>query len=328
MPEGSDADRGAMIGMRTEALLAHATDAIERGSGSFAAAARLFDAHTREGAVMLYAWCRHCDDAIDAQQSGHGLLQGDRSDAPARLARLRSATRAACRGEAVPDAPHAALAQVCRRHGVPERLPLAHLDGFAMDVEQRAYRTLDDTLQYCYGVAGVVGIMMAMVMGVRDEATLDRACDLGLAFQLTNIARDVVDDARIGRVYLPADWLAEAGVPVDEVAQPRHREALAAVVARLLDAAEPYYDSALVGVRALPPRSAWAVATARGVYRQIGLQVRAAGAHAWDGRVSTSRAQKLRHAGAGALHALVAATRRALHWPVTPAPRTGLWTRP
>ena len=96
---------------------------------------------------------------------------------------------------------------------MPHRYPLEHLDGFVMDVEGREYHTLTDTVEYCYHVAGVVGVMMAYIMGVRDEPTLDRATDLGLAFQLTNICRDVVEDAEVGRVYLPLDWLTEAGVP-------------------------------------------------------------------------------------------------------------------
>ena len=92
-----------------------------------------------------------------------------------------------------------------------------------MDVQGYRYQTLDDTLLYCYRVAGVVGLMMARVMGAEAEPTLDRACDLGLAFQLTNIARDIVEDAQIGRVYLPAEWLAEVGIPEDEVALPASR---------------------------------------------------------------------------------------------------------
>ena len=79
------------------------------------------------------------------------------------------------------------------------------------------YRTIDDTMRYCYHVAGVVGLMMASIMGARDEAVLDRACDLGLAFQLTNIARDIIDDAKIGRCYVPAEWLLDAGIPPKEV---------------------------------------------------------------------------------------------------------------
>lgn len=307
-------------------LVEQATAAIERGSSSFAAAARLFDPRTREGAVMLYAWCRHCDDTVDGQVLGHGQLEGDRADALARLAHLRACSDAVFRGEPPSDAAHAALAEVVRRHGIPQSLVSAHLDGFAMDVAGRRYYTLDDTLEYCYHVAGVVGIMMAIIMGASDDATLDRACDLGLALQLTNIARDVLDDAAIGRIYLPEQWLTEAGLSGATLAESRHRAALARVVARLLDAAEPFYDSSQLGLRALPARCAWAVAAARGVYRQIGLKVRANGERAWDARVRTSRSEKVRHVFAAAGTAFGAATvGRCLH---PPARASNLWARP
>jgi phytoene synthase len=157
---------------------------------------------------------------------------------------------------------------------------------------------------------------------VREDAVLDRACDLGLAFQLTNIARDIVEDAGVGRCYLPAEWLQEAGLPLEELALPRHRAALASVAARLVDYAEPYYDSANAGIAALPLRSAWAIATARNVYRQIGIKVKARGAHAWDERVGTSKATKLWLLARGALTAL--GSRAA-----TLGPRPAqLWRRP
>lgn len=302
-------------------VLAASAEAIRHGSASFAAASRLFSAHTRESAVMLYAWCRHCDDVIDGQSLGHGQVDGDRDDAAERLAMLRSAALRACRGGEAPDHVHAALAAVVKRHAIPERYPLELLEGFRMDVEGARYASLDDTLRYCYHVAGTVGVMMAMVMGVRDERLLDRACDLGIAFQLTNIARDVVEDAAIGRVYLPADWLSQAGVPTESLQDPAHRAALATVVARLLDAAEPYYASARIGTRALPLRSAWAVAAAHGIYRDIGTRVRALGPAAWDVRTRTSGARKLARVGTGLLHGIVPGLG------VVDRP-THLWTRP
>jgi phytoene synthase len=151
---------------------------------------------------------------------------------------------------------------------------------------------------------------------------LDRACDLGLAFQLTNIARDIVEDAAVGRCYLPAQWLREAGIPPDEIGQPRHRAALARVAARLVDHAEPYYDSAAHGLAALPLRSAWAIASARNVYRQIGIEVKRRGPRAWDERAGTSRAAKLRLLAKGGVEALAARFRTA------PPRRPGLWRRP
>jgi 15-cis-phytoene synthase len=280
-------------------LVGDATETIRAGSKSFAAAARLFGPHMRESAVLLYAWCRHCDDVVDGQVLGHEAGGTSPSSPERALDGLERLTRAALAGEGVTEPAFAGLREVVSRHAIPDRYPLQHLDGFRMDVAGRRYETLADTLDYAYHVAGVVGVMMAYVMGVRDPAVLDRASDLGIGFQLTNIARDIVEDAAIGRVYLPGEWLREAGIPADAVGDPSHRLALAGVAARLLDAAEPYYDSAAIGVRALPFRAAWAIATARGVYRQIGVEVRRRGSKAWDERVSTSRAQKIRHVGAG-----------------------------
>jgi len=307
-----------------EQVIDHSTQVINVGSKSFAAAAKLFDERTRQSAVMLYAWCRHCDDVIDGQTLGHGQAEGDRSTGEARLAELVCLTERAYAGEPMSDPAFAAFQQVIHRHQIPKEYPLEHLAGFRMDVQEYRYQTLDDTLLYCYRVAGVVGLMMARVMGAEGEATLDRACDLGLAFQLTNIARDIVEDAEIGRVYLPGDWLTEAGIPADEVSLPQHRAALAILAARLIDLAEPYYQSASQGLRDLPLRSAWSIATAHGVYRQIGIEVKARGAAAWDMRVSTSKAQKLQFLLGGGVLALALASRR-MRFKPRPA---SLWTRP
>ncbi|MBU4612790.1 phytoene/squalene synthase family protein [Achromobacter sp. GG226] len=284
------------------AVLAHAQAALRQGSKSFAAAARLLPAPARDSAVMLYAWCRHCDDVIDGQDLGHGLapLAGDAAELA--LQSLQDETRAAFGHGRLTHPAFAALRLVARQHALPMSQPMAHLEGFRMDAVGQRYETLDDTLQYCYHVAGVVGIMMARIMGVRDAAVLARACDLGIGFQLTNIARDVIEDAEGGRVYLPAQWLAEAGVPAEaaDVADPAHRAAVHRLAVRLLDVAEGYYASADTGIAALPGRCALAIATARRVYHAIGTAVRARGAAAWDTRVSTTSAQKLGHvAGAG-----------------------------
>ena len=134
--------------------------------------------------------------------------------------------------------------------------------------------------------------MMALIMGVRDQATLCRACDLGLAFQLTNIARDVVEDARAGRCYLPAEWLDEAGLAVSDLADGIKRESVFPLVSRLVDEAEPYYRSAAIGIRALPRRAAWSIATARAVYRDIGHAIVRRGPQALDDRVFTGKGRK------------------------------------
>jgi len=300
----------------------YAAAAIRQGSKSFSAAARLFDASSRESVTLLYAWCRHCDDQVDGQDLGHGAQRMSRTEAVARLDALYVQTRQACAEAPVDSPPFRALRTVARRHRLPEQLALAHLDGYAMDVRGTVYETFEDTLRYCYGVAGVVGLMMCQVMGASGRDALDRACDLGLAFQLTNIARDLVEDAQVGRCYLPRRWLQEQRLAQSDLGARQHRDRLAALAARLVDAAEPYYASALQGLPALPFRSAWAVASAHGVYRQIGIQVKRRGARAWDSRVRTSTPTKLRLMLGGLGRALVSRWARA-------APRPdGLWQRP
>jgi phytoene synthase len=310
--------------MSETSVAAHSRAVIAQGSRSFAAAARLFDARTRDDASKLYAWCRYCDDVVDGQVLGHGMQALDPADGRARLAYLKAHTERALRGDVDGDPAFGALAEVFAAHAVPHAHAFELLRGFEMDVEGRSYATLEDTLDYCYHVAGVVGVVMARVIGVAEEATLDRACDLGLAFQLTNIARDVLEDDAAGRSYLPSDWLAAEAIPQNGIAAPEHRDALFRVVRRLLGEADRYYASARFGIAHLPLRSAWAIATARAVYREIGREVVRRGPTAWDKRVTTSARRKLWLAGRGGAAALH------VHAPGRPATasRDGLWTRP
>lgn len=308
-----------------ESLVRQAELAIAQGSGSFAAASRLFDRETRRSVVMLYAWCRHCDDVVDGQRLGWGQTAQEPAAALRRVEELVAQTGLALRGGAdTLPAPFRALAEVARRHRIPHRYAFEHLSGFGMDALGRRYDGFGDTLDYCYRVAGVVGVMMAMVMGRRDDATLDRAAHLGLAFQLTNIARDVLDDHAAGRLYLPADWLAEEGVPPAGVGDVRHRAAVARVAHRLVDAAEPYYRSAAEGVARLPLRSAWAVAAARGMYREIGWELKSRGMAAWEQRVATPRHRKLRHLFTAGVTAAISRWQPADRTPL----REPLWVRP
>jgi 15-cis-phytoene synthase len=313
--------------MTPDPIVAMAAERIAKGSKSFAGAAKLFDADTRASAFMLYAWCRHCDDEIDGQVLGYGR-QAVRRPPTEVLAELRSKTIAATAGKAT-EPIFVALQRVVEKHHIPAVHPLELIAGMAMDVETetagRTYQTLDDTLAYSYHVAGVVGVMMAMVMGVRDTAVLQRASDLGIAFQLTNIARDIVADAEVGRVYLPDDWLRAAGLTAATLGKPANRHVLAAVTSDLLHVAETYYASAQAGLPHLPVRSAWAVAAARRVYRDIGTIVRARGAQAWDERASTGKRRKLAGVGLAAADAATARVFGPIQYDV---PRTGLWTAP
>lgn len=304
------------------ALVAHARDAIARGSKSFAMASKLFDDRTRERAWLLYGWCRACDDLADGQDMGHGMRVVP--DPAARLATIRTRTALALAGTPSGDPAFDGFGVVARECHIPAALADDLIAGFALDAAGWRPRSEDDLLQYCYHVAGVVGVMMALVMGVppEDDATLDRACDLGLAFQLANIARDLREDDAAERCYLPMDWLVEMDVPPGELMKPFLRKRVAVLAKRLADRSARYEESARIGAAALPFRAAWAVLAAAGIYGDIAREVARRGEHAWDHRVTTSKAAKIGWLARSFGQALIRQRIRR-------SPRSALlWTRP
>ncbi|HEY6916676.1 MAG TPA: phytoene/squalene synthase family protein, partial [Allosphingosinicella sp.] len=225
-------------------------------------------------------------------------------------------------GRETGDLPFDALRIVAAECAIPHTFIRDHIEGFAMDARDWRPRREAELLQYCYHVAGAVGCMMAVLMGVdpADADTLDRACDLGIAFQLANIARDLLDDDAIGRCYLPGDWLAEFGIPPGEHMRPEHRPHMAVAAGRLCALAERYEASARTGAKRLPFRARWAVLSAANIYGAIAREVARRGTQAWDRRVVIGKAEKLRH--------VAAALKEARFPPREEAPRDGLWTRP
>lgn len=305
------------------AVVAAARESIAIGSKSFAAASMVFDARTRERAWLLYAWCRACDDIADGQELGHDARVVD--DPAAALTRIRTLTDAALAGEWTGEMPFDALRIVAEETAMPHRFAHDLVEGFALDARGWFPRSEHDLMQYCYHVAGAVGCMMAVVMGVdpADDATLDRACDLGLAFQLANIARDIEADDAIGRCYLPVDWLVEMDIPPGQHMKPPFRPRLTVMAKWLGELAQAHEDSARLGTPALSLRSAWAVLAAAGIYGGIAREVVERGDHAWDHRVGTGKAAKL----GWLVRALGQATLRRRLYP--PRPRDpSLWSRP
>jgi phytoene synthase len=167
--------------------------------------------------------------------------------------------------------------------------------------------------------------MMAIVMGVDpgDDETLDRACDLGIAFQLANIARDIAEDNSAGRCYLPLEWLSEMDMPPGQHMHPAFRRRLAVIAKWLAEFVDMYEASAQIGATRLPFRSRWAVLSAAGIYGGIAREVRARGEAAWDHRVRTAKREKLTEVAKGLWESINprATTRDARR-------RLDLWTRP
>lgn len=236
---------------------------LAQGSKSFALASHLLPGRLRAAATGLYAFCRIADDLID--------MTG-KAEAGVELVRLR--VDQIYRGEPFPHPADRAFAAVVRACAVPRPAVDALVEGFAWDAAERVYETLDDVMDYAARVAGSVGVMMSAIMGRPQDAALARAADLGMAMQLTNIVRDIGEDARNGRLYLPRLWLREAGLdPVAWLADPQDHPAIRLAARRLLEEAERLYCRAETGIALLPPDCRPAIRAARLIYAEIGRAI-------------------------------------------------------
>jgi phytoene synthase len=305
---------GAIIERPREA----AREVLAKNSKSFALAAKLLPARVASNVVVLYAYCRRADDAIDNVPP---------AEQPARLAALRSELDALYARETPPEASLATFQQVLRDCEIPREYLDELLLGMEMDVNEYSYSSFSDLALYGHRVAGVVGLMMCHVMGVRRDTSLEHAAHLGIGMQLTNIARDVWEDWQRGRLYLPDDMLHEAGAR-DLRAQlgrpfPRHASpAVARVTRELLDRADLYYASGDRGVRDLSLRCGLAVRTARLVYSAIGDRIRANDCDPFAGRAVVPKSQKLRLAARAACWTACSAPLSLLR-PTPQIPRSG-----
>ncbi len=268
--------------MLSEADLAACRSLLAGGSKSFHAASRVLPRAIAEPATALYAWCRVADDAIDLDAS------------PEALRRLRDRLDAVYAGAPPPHPADRALAAVVAQYGIPRALPEALLEGFAWDREGRLYEDLGGLTAYAARVAGAVGAMMALLMGERRPEVLARACDLGVAMQFSNIARDVGEDARAGRLYLPRAWMRAEGIDPDAwLAAPVFDPRLAAVVARLLAEADALYRRADAGIARLPLSCRPGIGAARFIYAAIGHEVARNGHDSVSRRAVVSGRRKL-----------------------------------
>lgn len=266
---------------------------IQKGSKSFSFASLVFSRKEREACWRLYAWCRRSDDAIDGAAS--------RAEAVIQLQDLKTKTRACFRGEDLGEHPWTGLKEIAVRYRISELAALDLLRGFETDLGDEKplngisvqMKSWDDLADYCYCVAGTVGLMMCPIMGVKNPDAAKAAIAMGSAMQLTNISRDVREDFERGRVYLPADWLQARGVKPHELLNIENRKAVFAVVQQMLDKAEDMYAMGEAGLRYLPWRAAWAVLVAAFVYREIGRQVLVKGSDTDFKRVVVGRSKKM-----------------------------------
>jgi phytoene synthase len=263
--------------------LDHCREAIREGSYSFHAASKLLPARVRDPALALYAFCRVADDEVDFG-----------TNKPAAVLALRDRLDLAYAGRPRNAPADRAMAALIETYEMPRELPEALLEGLAWDGMERRYATLSDVRAYSARVAAAVGAMMCVLMRVREAQTLARACDLGVAMQLTNIARDLGEDARAGRFYLPTDWMEEVGLDLDAfLANPQPGPEIKGLVKRLLAEANRLYYRAEPGIARLPLSARPGIFAARHCYDAIGNRLKRSGHDSVTRRAYTTKAEKL-----------------------------------
>lgn len=289
--------------------LAECRGFIHKHSKSFYFSSLLLPRNFRHEAWAIYAFCRQADDSVDGVNPGDGTVpEGAPAETAAMLRNvegLRLRLRRVYSGRPGHGPEHAidrAFFSVIDRTGLPSAVPERLLLGMEMDARGTHYATWSELLGYCFNVAATVGLMMTYVMGYRmpEERRTEvmlRACDLGIAMQLTNIARDIGEDGRRGRVYLPDELLSAHGLTRDEVLRLcQGREApppLRQAVKELLDRAGRHYQAARLGIPMLPPAAWLSIRSAERIYRGIGDGLVASGYDPLPRRARVSTLGKL-----------------------------------
>ncbi len=256
---------------------------LANGSKSFSAASYLLPSSLREDATAIYAFCRLADDAVD----------DDAALAPERLAKLREQVEAIYSGCGLQDEVLGAFQVAVQARGIPHAAVDGLLEGFEWDLEGRTYFNLSDLYAYCVRVGSTVGVMMALLVGCREKKLLARACDLGVAMQLTNIARDVGEDAARRRIYLPLTWLEQEHVDLEGwMRRPVASAPLRRAVSRLLQVADQFYRRADSGLAGVPLVARPALYAARLIYSDIGRVIRQNAFNSVDQRAVVSPLRK------------------------------------
>ena len=249
---------------RIESDIEYCEKAILHGSLSFHAASLALPKSVRTPCLALYAFCRLADDEVDLKQDKSASIY----DLVQRLDLVYAGTPR--------DHPmDRAFANMVEKFDMPRALPEALFEGFVWDAMSKQYKTFDDLISYSARVASSVGAMLCVIMGERRAEVLSRACDLGVAMQLTNIARDIGEDAKEGRLYVPHDWFQQEGLdPKEFLSDPNRSESTVVFTKRLLGKAETLYHRSEAGIAYLPPKVRPAMFAARHIYSAIGIEIK------------------------------------------------------
>jgi phytoene synthase len=270
-----------------------ACERVLRTSGSsFALPIKLLPHAKRQGTTALYAFCRRADDIVDDAASPVEATRG--------LAAFSSATSAAIAGEGSDEPVLRALADTVRRYAIPVQTILDILAGVRMDLERSTYETVEELDGYCRRVASAVGVAAIHVWGFITPAAIDRSDDCGLAFQYTNILRDIPEDLARARIYIPAEDLSACACSPDDLRAGHIHEGFDHLAARLVDRAEKRFARAATLDRMLSTDGRLAFRAMFGIYRSLLSTVKRTGRTIFLRKVKPSKARLLA-AAAGTL---------------------------
>lgn len=275
-----------------EVATAHATFA--HHAKSFRLAANFLPRENLDDIAVLYHFCRVVDDAVDeapTPEEAHGNLMQLRGE---------------IEGTRTPSPSNQAFLLVQNQHAIPNHAIMALMQGCESDLYEVLIHTPQELAMYCYNVAGAVGEMMCPLINVTEPEATQYAIDLGLGMQITNICRDVLEDAERGRVYIPSEWLEQAHLThADILSKEVNHVSIAMVTKQMLNVAEVCYRRAYIGCRYIPFRSRIGILVARRVYRAIGLKLlKAHDGNPFHGRTMLSKWEKFWQVGLGFLDAL------------------------
>lgn len=245
----------------------------KKKSRTFSLAAKLFAAEDRQAISRLYGFCRATDDFADATQSGEGE----------QLDRVLADLSVPAGGDPHPVAGD--FLALARERDLPIAAARALVLALREDCGPRQIESESELIRFAFGVAGTVGLLICPVLNVKDRRASAFAVDLGIAFQLTNIARDVAEDAGRERFYLPASWVLPEEIERARLGEAKAVVAVDRAVEKLLGLAEDYYSSALSGMYFIPRRNRRAIFMATMLYRQIGRKLLQRGSGAWRERI-------------------------------------------
>ncbi|ACK54898.1 presqualene diphosphate synthase HpnD [Thauera aminoaromatica] len=263
-------------------------DKAAKSGSSFYYSFMFLPAERRQAITALYAFCREVDDVVDECH--------DLSLAQTKLEWWRQEVGRIYGGLPTHPVGHA-LKDVLKGFRLPQEQLLEIIDGMAMDLSQTRYLDFKGLQLYCYRVASVVGLLAAEIFGYQDRQTLKYAHDLGLAFQLTNIIRDVGEDARRGRIYLPIEDLQRFNVPAKDLLEARYSDAFRELMAFQAERAEKFYDQAFAQLPAIDRKAQRPGLVMAAIYRTLLREIARDGFLVLDRRTSLTPLRKVWLAG-------------------------------